>query len=191
MPLTGRPAYSTASMPSSNRSLHMIRSAGAFLKARAENVAVGLLTALFLCFVVQIVSRYVFNRPLGWTIEGCLILWLWLVFWGSGLLVTNKEHVRFDVLSGAATPNHRRIAAIVGTILVVGAFLWSLPGSIDFVTFMRIEKSGTLRIPLDIVFSVFIIFALGVIVRQCWYLYKMLRGADPEDLEPSAIENSI
>jgi len=41
-------------------------------QARADDVAVGLLTAMFLVFVLQITSRYVFNAPLEWTLEACL-----------------------------------------------------------------------------------------------------------------------
>ena len=57
----------------------MLQRVGAFARRGAEGVAVGLLTALFVFFIVQIVSRYVFNRPLGWTTEACLLSWLWLV----------------------------------------------------------------------------------------------------------------
>ena len=35
-----------------------------WLQARADDVAVGLLTAMFLAFILQITSRYVFNAPL-------------------------------------------------------------------------------------------------------------------------------
>jgi TRAP-type C4-dicarboxylate transport system permease small subunit len=40
-----------------------------WLRRRAENISAGLLLAMFLCFMLQIASRYVFNRPLGWTDE--------------------------------------------------------------------------------------------------------------------------
>ncbi len=166
----------------------MLRSALAVARRLADNVAVGLLTALCACFMIQIVSRYVFNHPLGWTIEACLILWLWLVFWGCGLLVPNRDHVRFDVFTATAPSEARRVAAIVGGIFIVVTFLWALPASIDFISFMGIERSGTLRIPLNIVFSVFGLFAVGVIVRQGWYLWKLLRGADPDLLEQVADE---
>lgn len=163
----------------------------AFLLRRADNVAVGFLTALFFFFMAQIVSRYVFNRPLGWTTEACLISWLWLVFWGGGLLVPNREHVRFDVLTATARLHLRRIAAMVGGVFIVVTFLWSLPSAVDFIRFMGIERSGTLRIPLNLVFSVFIVFAAGVIVRQGWYLWELLRGADPETLEKPGPEKEI
>ena len=37
-------------------------------QARADDVAVGLLTAMFLAFVLQITARYVVNYPLPWTL---------------------------------------------------------------------------------------------------------------------------
>lgn len=43
-----------------------------WLQRRADDVAVGLLTAMFLAFVLQITARYVFNYPLTWTLELCL-----------------------------------------------------------------------------------------------------------------------
>lgn len=169
----------------------MLRTLLAAGRRVSESVAVGFLTALFLFFMVQIVSRYVFNRPLGWTTEACLIAWLWLVFWGAGLIVPNREHVRFDVLTATASLRTRRIAAILGGVFVVATFVWSLPASVDFISFMRIERSGTLRIPLNIVFSVFVVFSVGVIVRQGWYVWKILRGADPDTLDPPGAEAEI
>ena len=40
-----------------------------WLQRRAENIAAGLLAAMFLAFIVQIVFRYVFNFPVGWASE--------------------------------------------------------------------------------------------------------------------------
>ena len=44
-----------------------------WLRRRAENVSALLLLIMFLCFILQIVARYVFNYPLGWTEEASLI----------------------------------------------------------------------------------------------------------------------
>lgn len=49
-------------------------------QARADDVAVGLLTAMFLAFVLQITARYVVNYPLPWSLELSLTTWLWTVF---------------------------------------------------------------------------------------------------------------
>jgi hypothetical protein len=45
---------------------------------------------------------------------------------------------------------------------------------------MRIERSGTLGIRLDYIFSVYIVFALAIIARYTLYAIRITRGADPD-----------
>ncbi len=61
------------------------------------------------------------NAPLGWTVELCLTLWLWLVFWGSAFCLRDRDHVTFDILYLAVTarlrgcsPWSRAVAIVVG-----------------------------------------------------------------------------
>src|SRR3989475_10440311 len=76
--------------------------AGAWLLRRAENFAAGLLAAMFVAFMLQIVFRYLFNFPVGWTSELSVITWLWLVLWGAAFVVKESEEIRFDLLYAAA-----------------------------------------------------------------------------------------
>lgn len=55
---------------------------GPWLRRRAENVIAGLFAIMFIAFLVQIVFRYLFNFPIGWTSELTVVTWLWLVLWG-------------------------------------------------------------------------------------------------------------
>lgn len=153
---------------------------GAWLRARADNVAALLFAALFLSFMLQIISRYVLRDPYGWTIEASLIAWLWIVFWGSGFLIDNRDHVRFDLFYVRAGPRLRRVFALISVAAIALAFAASLPATSDFVAFMRVERSGTLGIRLDLLFSVYVIFAVAVIARYAFYAMRMLRGADPD-----------
>ena len=57
--------------------------AGRWLHRRAENVMAALLGVMFIAFLVQIVFRYFFSFPVGWTSELTVATWLWLVLWGS------------------------------------------------------------------------------------------------------------
>ena len=80
-----------------------------WLKIGADSVSVLLLAAMFCSFMLQIIFRYIFNHPLSWTLEACLITWLWTVFWGCGLLLRDQDHVRFDILYLAAPRKLRRV----------------------------------------------------------------------------------
>jgi TRAP-type C4-dicarboxylate transport system permease small subunit len=159
-----------------------MKAATSWLRARAQDVAAIVFAAMFLSFMIQIVSRYILNDPYGWTIEASLIAWLWIVFWCSAFLLNNRDHVRFDVLYGWVRPGVRRVFALISVVCIVLAFAVSLRANIDFVTFMKIERSGTLLIRLDYIFSVYIVFAVAVLVRYTLYAYWILRGRDPDDV---------
>jgi C4-dicarboxylate transporter, DctQ subunit len=157
-----------------------------FLRARAEDVAVALLAAMFVSFIFQIASRYLFNAPMDWTLEACLTTWLWAVFWGAAFLLDDKDHVKFDVVYNLAGPGGRRVMAIIGALAIVIAFSAALPATIDYITFYKIKSSMVLGIRLDYVFSVYLVFAAGVIGYYGLRAWRLVRGATPDDLDGGA-----
>ena len=100
----------------------------------AEFVLAMLLLAMFVAFVVQIVFRYLFNFPIGWTSELTVITWLWLVLWGAAFVVSEAEEIRFDLIYGAAGPRPRRVMAIVTAVALHVLYGMSLPAVVDYVT---------------------------------------------------------
>jgi TRAP-type C4-dicarboxylate transport system permease small subunit len=162
----------------------------AWLRARAEDVGAILLGLMFAAFVLQIVFRYVLNLPLGWTLEACLTAWLWAVFWGSAFCLRNSDHVRFEILYAACTEPVRRVMAFVAAAAIGIAFAASLPGTIDYITFYKIKKSVTLGIRLDIVFSIYGVFALAVIARCAVACWQAATGRPFEDAPMAAIDGA-
>ena len=153
----------------------------AWLHRRADDIAVALLTAMFVSFILQIVFRYVIGEPLSWTLEACLLAWLWLVFWGGAFLLEDRDHVKFDIVYSTVAPGTRRVFAVISAVAIVAALTLSLPATADFIAFMQIESSSSLGIRLDYVFAAYLIFAVGAIVR---YLVRAVRqAAGASDLE--------
>ncbi|MBF0277968.1 MAG: TRAP transporter small permease subunit [SAR324 cluster bacterium] len=151
-----------------------------WLQKRADNVAVILLIAIFLSFILQIFSRYVIRQPLGWTLEACLLNWLWLVFWSSAFTVKEEDHVRFTVLYDHVRPGVRKAFMIFSGICIATALVFSLPATFDFVTFMSIEKTSLLKVRFDYVFSVYLIFSVAIIIRYFWSIVGIVRGQNVE-----------
>jgi C4-dicarboxylate transporter DctQ subunit len=168
-----------------------MRTALRWLSARAENVAVALLTVMFLSFVLQIGARYVLNAPLGWTLELCLTTWLWVVFWGTAFCVHDRDHVKFDILYLAVPPRLRQWFAIVSSAAIVVGLLVSAPASWDYISFLYIKKSATLHIRLSYVFSVYMIFLIAVVIRYGLRIPWMLREGAPEDHPEDQVEVEI
>ena len=153
--------------------------AGAWLRRRAENVAAAMLAVMFAAFIIQIVFRYFFNLPTGWTSELTVVLWLWLVLWGAALVLREDEEIRFDLISGAAGPRGRIVMGIVTALALVILYGVSLKPSFDYVAFMKVEKSSYLKVRMDWLFSIYVVFLVAVIVRYLWLLWQLLRGRDP------------
>lgn len=157
----------------------MLREAGAWLRRRAENVAAAMLAVMFAAFLVQIVFRYFFNFPVGWTSELTVVMWLWLVLWGAAFVVQERDEVRFDLLYGAVGRRGRIAMGIVASLVLLVLYVASLKASWAYVTFMKVEKSSYLKIRMDWLYSIFLLFLIAVIVRYLWLLWQLLRGRDP------------
>lgn len=147
-----------------------------WLQRRADDVGVIMLSLMFLAFVVQITARYVFNYPLGWTLELCLTMWLWTVFWGASFSLRNEDHVRFDMIYLNVSPKAKRWLAAIAAIAIVVTMLVALPRTYDFISFLKIKKSGTLRIPLMYVFSVYLLFMVATIAIYARGLVRIFKG---------------
>jgi C4-dicarboxylate transporter, DctQ subunit len=162
--------------------------AGAWLHRRAENILAALIGVVFAAFVAQIVFRYLFNYPIGWTAELSTAGWLWLVLWGAAFVVTEREEIRIDVVSGAVGPRTARVMGIIAAIAIVILYAASLPATLRYVTFMKVERSSYLHIRLDFLFSIYVLFLVAVIVRYVWILWHLLHGKAPEaaDSTPAA-----
>lgn len=150
----------------------------------AEVVAAGLLAIIFVAFIIQIVMRYAFNWPVGWTAEVSVIAWLWLVLWGAAFVLKDDEEIRIDLLTSSVGRRGRRAMGIVGALSVIVLFGMSLPAAYSYVSFMKVEKSSYLNIRFDILFSIYIFFSVAVIARNLWRLGQLLRGNDPAEPAP-------
>jgi len=135
---------------------------------------------MFLCFILQIVARYVFNYPLGWTDEVSVLCWIWCTLWGAVFVLRERDEVRFDIIYSNASEKTRRIFTIITGIGTVVLFGIALPAVIAYVTFLKVERSAYLGIRLDILYSIYVLFSVAVIVRYAALTWLALRGKAPE-----------
>ena len=139
-----------------------------------------MLAVMFAAFIVQIVFRYFFNLPVGWTSELTVVMWLWLVLWGSAFVLREKEEIRFDLIYGAVGRRARIAMAIVFSVAIIALYGASLPASYAYVTFMKVESSSYLKVRLDWLYSIYLLFLVAIIARYLWLLWQLARGRDPD-----------
>ncbi len=146
-----------------------------------EAVAAAMLAAMFLTFLLQIFSRYVMDQPFGWTLELCLVLWVWIVFFGNAFIVRERDHVSFDILYLAVPPGPRKVMALVSALAVALALAWSLLPTWDWIDFLKIKKSATLKIPMRTIYAIYALFLVIVALRYLWTFVHVLRHGAPSE----------
>ena len=147
------------------------------LSRGAELVGAAIFATMFGAFLLQIFMRYVVNQPLGWTLELCMVAYLWLVFWGCAFLLRERDHIAFNIVYHAAAPPVRRVLAVLSATVLAGAMIAALPATFDFVSFMGRTSTWVLHIRFDVLFAIFLVFMAAVAIRQLIHL-RQLFGAD-------------
>ncbi len=148
---------------------------GAWLRRGADAIGVGLFAALFLTFIVQITARFVFDRPLPWTDELAVILYVWVILWAAAFMVPARDHVVFDLVYNAMGPRTRRGMLLVGAVLIGSLAAYAIPGSWDYVRFMAREGTPVLGLPFMWVFVPFVLLLLALAVRSVLEVAALLR----------------
>jgi len=161
--------HSTSSLPLAHRLLR-------WLRLGANHVQVVMMTTMFVAFILQIMFRYVFNKPVAWTEEICVITWIWGILWGASFVMSNREDIRFDVLIGQVPREVKRWFTVIVSLSVVVILVVSLPSAWSYVTFMKVESTASLGIRMDHLFSIYIAFVVAMVVRHVYIGIEAVRG---------------
>jgi len=164
------------------------------LRHFAQAVAAAMMALMFLTFMLQILVRYSarlewlpdylpFLDPTGygWTLEFCLLLWVWLVFWGNAFVVRENDHVTFDILYHAVRPKVRRWFIIISGIAICVGLILSVEPTWSKFSILRLKKTATLSsvfgdwIRMRDIYSIYVFFLIAVALRYAWAVYRAVR----------------
>ena len=95
-------------------------------------------------------------------------------------LVSEREHVVFDLLWNSVGWRTRQVMKIAGNLLIGGLALVGLPASWDYVHFMAREGSPVLNISFMWVYLPFVLLMAALVVRSVWGIWSAVRGVGLE-----------
>ena len=166
-----------------------------------EFVAAAMMAAMFAIFILQITIRYSaraewiadafpFLEPTlyGWTLDFCLLMWIWIVFWGNGLIVRHRDHVIFYIIYTNVAPQVRKWFAIFSAIVISVCLLLIIEPTWSKFYILRLKKTATLSnvfgdwIRVRDIYLVFFIFATAVSLRYFSRAYYILKNGAEDDL---------
>jgi len=167
----------------------------------AEFMAAMMMAAMFATFILQIAVRYSaragwiaeavpFLSPdrYGWTLEFCLVMWVWIVFWGNSFIVRERDHVTFDILYTHVNPTLRKWFAIVTGLAICVGLLLSLEPTWGKFYILRLKKTSTLShllgdwVRMRDIYAIYAVFLVVVPLRYAWRAWYAFRHGAEADL---------
>lgn len=149
-------------------------------KKAADLIGGTLFLTLFIVFVIQVTARFGFNRPMAWTDEAAVILYVWVILWSAAFVVPEREHVAFDLIWNSVNLPTRKVMRVAGNLLIGGVALYGIPATWDYVHFMKRESSPVLGISFMLVFLPFALLLVALVVRSAWAIWNAFRGVGLE-----------
>lgn len=156
----------------------------------AEGVLTLMMGVMFFTFIAQVVFRYALNLPLAWSEELTTLLWLWGILWGASFVMRNTDDIRFDMLYNLLPHGARRGVTVVASSALVLILLASVPGTWSYVSFMKVEKSAAMGLPLNWVFSIYLVFILAMCVRHTHIAWQAYKGKLVQDVLSAVADQS-
>ncbi|NRG18203.1 TRAP transporter small permease subunit [Rhizobiales bacterium] len=166
-----------------------------------ESVAAAIMAAMFATFILQITIRYTARAewiaeavPIldpsryGWTLEFCLALWVWLIFWGNSFIVREQDHVTFDVLYNYVRPTTRKWFAIIGGLAISIGFLASLEPTWEKFHILRLKQTATLSgflgdwIRMRHIYAIYAAFLIIVALRYAWRVWVVFHHKEEKPI---------
>jgi TRAP-type C4-dicarboxylate transport system permease small subunit len=114
--------------------------------------------AMVFLFGWTIWQRYVAGLPSRWSDELCALIFLWVVFGASALVLPYREHIAVGLVYDSVSPATRRWMEAAGTGIAGAILLVALPVTVDYIGFLWRERTPALMWPLNRAYAVFALF---------------------------------
>lgn len=101
---------------------------------------------------LQIVFRYVFNIPLGWSEEVARFSFVWVSFFGASALMRVREHINVTVFVDNFPPRLRAAAVFVANLCGLICVYFFLIGGIALTTNEWRQLAPAMQIPMGWVY---------------------------------------
>jgi TRAP-type C4-dicarboxylate transport system permease small subunit len=126
---------------------------------------------IFITFMLTIISRYIFRKPITWSYEVSVLAYMWTMFFGVGLGMKRDEHVVFGLVYDLLKPYGQFMFKMIYNIfLIVLLLVCFIPCCQSLLSSTMI--TGVLKIPYKVAFAPCIFMFVDIIVRSFCNLSK-------------------
>lgn len=99
--------------------------------------------------ILQVIARFVFDRPLIWSDELARFILIWMVFIGAAVVSFDDKHMAVEVFQEKMSPKFKLITSFMMRFLILIFLAITAYSSIELVQVSHYLKSGALEIPFS------------------------------------------
>ena len=146
-------------------------------------VVIVLMLVMTVTVSLQIVFRYVFNIPLGWSEEMARFSFVWVSFFGASALMRVREHVNVTVFVDNVPPRLRAVCVLAANFCALIFAYYFVVGGIALTTNEWAQLAPAMQIPMGWVYVVIpisaVLMAIWIVLQTIEAFGTLLGGARP------------
>ncbi|WP_420633070.1 TRAP transporter small permease [Candidatus Palauibacter sp.] len=123
------------------------------LVALETYAAGGLLIAVAVVVLLQVLMRYLFAYPNPWSEEVSRFCFIWLSLLGASLAVARRAHFGFDQVTRKLAPRPKRVVETFAGAVVLMFSLLLIGTGIALMDLTMGERSAALNLPVALVYA--------------------------------------
>ena len=139
-------------------------------------LAGSLVFTVFVVVLLQVVMRYVFQRPNPWSEELSRFGFIWLSMLGAALAVELRTHFVFDQLVGRLRPKLQMLVRICSTAFVAAMAIGLIVFGLELVDLARSQRSPALNLPISWIYASVPVAGLLMLLHIAAALDKLVGG---------------
>jgi TRAP-type C4-dicarboxylate transport system permease small subunit len=144
-----------------------------------EGLLLVMMVVLCLDVFLGVFSRYVMGRTFTWYDEIARLLFVWIVFLGAAVGVRRSAHFRLHLVLDRFPPGVRRVAHVVGLLVLMGFGLLMIQQGWKLVELGQFQRTPVMGLSKQYVYASVPAGGALIILYGLPHLWRALRGAAP------------
>ncbi len=142
-----------------------------------EGLLLVMMVLLCLDVFLGVFSRYVMARTFTWYDEIARLLFVWIVFLGAAVGVRRSAHFRLHLVLDRFPPGIRRVANVVGVLVLMGFGLLMIQQGWKLVELGQFQRTPVMGLSKQYVYASVPAGGALIILYSLPHLWRALRGA--------------
>ena len=146
-----------------------------WLNRTCEAVCCGVLLAMTVVVVLQVICRYLLGAALTWSEEFARFGLVWITFLGAGIALRRRAHVGVQAIVALFSPGVRKFVQVFTIFTVVGFLLIATFKGMELALFNMKQYSPAMGLPMGLVYLAIPSGCLVLIIQLAEQLLVLLR----------------